>query len=52
MVLLQSYVFVCSISPGMLCRWFSFKVMYMCGAFALRCSVDGPPSTLYVCVEH
>ena len=31
-VLLQSYVFVWSIRPGVLCRWSSFRVVFLCGA--------------------
>ena len=52
MVLLQSYLFVWRISPEVFCRWFSFKVMSLCVALVLRCSVDGPPSKLCFCVEH
>jgi hypothetical protein len=42
MVLLQSYVFVCSISPEMFCRWSSFQAMFLCGALDQGCCVDGP----------
>jgi hypothetical protein len=49
MVLLQSYVFVCSISPGVFCSWSSFKVMFLCGALAQGCSVVGSPSKLCLC---
>jgi hypothetical protein len=52
MVFLQGYVFVWSINPEVFCRWFSFKVMSLCGALAQMCSVDGPPSKLCLCAEH
>ena len=52
MVLLPSYVFVWSIRPGVLCRWSSFRVVFLCGVLDQRCSVDGPPSKLCFCVEH
>jgi hypothetical protein len=39
---------VLSIIPDVFCRWSSCKVISLCGALALRCSVDGLPSALYV----
>ena len=52
MVLLQSYVFVCSISPEVFCRWSSFQAMFLCGALDQGCCVDGPPLELCFCVEY
>jgi hypothetical protein len=40
-MVLQSNVFVCSISPEVFCSCFSFKVRFLSGALVLRCSVHG-----------
>ena len=52
MVLLQSNDLVWSISPEVFCSWFSFKVMSFCGVLAQKCSVDGSPLKLCLCVEQ
>ena len=51
MVLLQSYVFVWTVSPGVFCRLSPFKVMFLCGALPQRCSVVGPPSKIMFLCE-
>ena len=50
MVSLQSNVYMWSIRPEVLCRWSFFKDMFLCGALAQGCSVDGPPSkVIFLC---
>jgi len=46
---LQSYVFVWSISPDVLCGLSSFKVMSLCRALSQMFSVDAPPSVMFMC---
>ena len=52
MVSLQSNVFMWSIRPEVFCRWYPFRVMFLCGALDQGCSVDGPSSKISFCVEH